>query len=100
MGAYRRLVCMCLAFIDPFELQIVLRRVEIPALQLALVDKVAAATAAAKKPLILVVMSGGFLDLTPWKLDPRIGAMMWTGCKSSQHLLQKLMSSCAASATA
>ena len=75
-------------------------RVEIPALQLALVEKVAAATAAAKKPLILVVMSGGFLDLTPWKSDPRIGAMMWTGCKSSQHLLQKLMSSCAASATA
>jgi hypothetical protein len=50
---------------------------------LALVDTVAAATAAAKKPLILVIMSGGFLDLTPWKSDPRIDAMMWTGCKST-----------------
>jgi hypothetical protein len=55
--------------------------VEIPALQLALVETVAAATSAAKKPLIVVVMSGGFLDLTPWKSDPRINAMLWTGCK-------------------
>eukprot|EP01043_Picozoa_sp_COSAG02_P122034 COSAG02_NODE_58908_length_276_cov_0.559322_2_plen_53_part_01 len=49
--------------------------VEIPALQLALVETVAAATSAAKKPLIVVVMSGGFLDLTPWKLDPRLNAI-------------------------
>jgi hypothetical protein len=61
--------------------------VEIPALQLALVEAVAAATSAAKKPLILVVMSGGFLDLTPWKSDPRISAMMWTGCKSVSRLI-------------
>ena len=24
-------------------------------------------------------MSGGFLDLTPWKTDPRISALMWSG---------------------
>jgi beta-D-xylosidase 4 len=52
--------------------------VSIPAVQLQLVEAVANTTAALGKPLIVCVMSGGFLDLSPWKHDSRISALLWT----------------------
>jgi len=51
--------------------------VAIPQIQLDLVDHVA--NASAGKPVIVVVMSGAQLDLSPWSADPRISALLWVG---------------------
>ncbi|RWW07387.1 hypothetical protein GW17_00029233 [Ensete ventricosum] len=50
----------------------------LPGMQQTLVSKVAEA---AKKPIILVLISGGPLDITFAKDDPRIGAILWAGGK-------------------
>lgn len=36
-------------------------------------------TAVSKKPIILVIVSGGQVDLTAYKNDPKVGAIMWAG---------------------
>ena len=51
----------------------------VPDVQLQLVEAVASATARAGKLLVVVVMAGGTLDLSPWEADPRIGAIAWVG---------------------
>ncbi|CAL9110828.1 unnamed protein product [Musa textilis] len=48
----------------------------LPGMQQTLISKVAEA---AKKPIILVLLSGGPLDITFAKNDPRIGAILWAG---------------------
>ncbi|CAL9748144.1 unnamed protein product [Musa acuminata subsp. burmannicoides] len=48
----------------------------LPGTQQTLISKVAEA---AKKPIILVLISGGPLDITFAKDDPRIGAILWAG---------------------
>ncbi|RZR97551.1 hypothetical protein BHM03_00026750 [Ensete ventricosum] len=48
----------------------------LPGMQQTLISKVAEA---AKKPIILVLLSGGPLDITFAKGDPRIGAILWAG---------------------
>ncbi|KAJ8500950.1 hypothetical protein OPV22_011502 [Ensete ventricosum] len=48
----------------------------LPGMQQTLISKVAEA---AKKPIILVLISGGPLDITFAKDDPRIGAILWAG---------------------
>ncbi|RWW07388.1 hypothetical protein GW17_00029231, partial [Ensete ventricosum] len=48
----------------------------LPGMQQTLISKVAEA---AKKPIILVLLSGGPLDITFAKDDPRIGAILWAG---------------------
>ncbi|XP_035701811.1 beta-xylosidase/alpha-L-arabinofuranosidase 1-like [Folsomia candida] len=35
--------------------------------------------AAAREPVILFVVSGGVVDLSEWKDDPRVGAIIWAG---------------------
>uniref|UniRef100_A0A7S3APJ0 Fibronectin type III-like domain-containing protein n=1 Tax=Haptolina ericina TaxID=156174 RepID=A0A7S3APJ0_9EUKA len=44
-----------------------------------LVTKVAAAAAAAGKPVTVVVMSGGPVDVSAAKSDPNVGAILWCG---------------------
>ena len=58
--------------------------IAIPDVQLSLVDAVATATKHAGKPLVVVVMSGSYLDLTPWVQDDRIDALLWTGYPGMQ----------------
>ncbi|URD93709.1 beta-D-xylosidase [Musa troglodytarum] len=48
----------------------------LPGMQQALISNVAEA---AKKPIILVLLSGGPLDITFAENDPRIGAILWAG---------------------
>ncbi|THU57501.1 hypothetical protein C4D60_Mb03t04200 [Musa balbisiana] len=48
----------------------------LPGMQQTLISKV---VEAAKKPIILVLLSGGPLDITFAKNDPRIGAILWAG---------------------
>ena len=58
--------------------------IAIPDVQLSLVEDVASATHLAGKPLVVVVMSGSYLDLTPWVHDDRIHALLWTGYPGMQ----------------
>ena len=58
--------------------------IAIPDVQLKLVEAVASATHRAGKPLVVVVMSGSYLDLTPWVQDGRISALLWTGYPGMQ----------------
>ena len=52
----------------------------LPAIQLELFDAVAKACADDhNKPLVVVVMAGGPVDLTPFKSDPRVSALLWVG---------------------
>lgn len=51
--------------------------VRVPEIQRDLLDTVA--NASAGKPLVVVVMSGAPLDLSPWQADPRVHAILWAG---------------------
>eukprot|EP00040_Diaphanoeca_grandis_P022702 m.122523 g.122523 ORF g.122523 m.122523 type:complete len:819 (+) comp28928_c0_seq1:2-2458(+) len=51
--------------------------VALPSIQLKLLDQIAASCKG--KPLIVVIMSGGPVDLGPFKADKRVSALFWTG---------------------
>lgn len=48
----------------------------LPGKQMALVSSVAAVS---KKPVILVLIGGGPLDVSFAKLDPRVASILWIG---------------------
>ena len=54
--------------------------VAVPAIQLALYEAVAKACNG--KPLVVVIIAGGPLDLSPFKEDPRTSALVWAGCEN------------------
>jgi hypothetical protein len=61
--------------------------VSLPAIQLELFDAVAKACADDhNKPLVVVVMAGGPVDLAPFKSDPRVSALLWVGYVASIRL--------------
>ncbi|GLT64293.1 hypothetical protein SLA2020_367970 [Shorea laevis] len=49
---------------------------ELPGMQQELIDRVASA---AKKPVVLVLLSGGPVDISAAKNDKRIGSILWAG---------------------
>ena len=51
----------------------------LPANQDALITDVASAASKKKIPVVLVVMSGGQLDISAHKADPNVGAIVWCG---------------------
>ena len=53
--------------------------VAVPAIQLRLFAAVAAACEPRKTPLVVVIIGGGPLDLTPFKEDARVSALLWAG---------------------
>ena len=50
-----------------------------PGNQSALIEKVAAAGSEQRKPVVVVTMGGGPVDLTAVKSNPNIGAIIWCG---------------------
>ena len=51
----------------------------LPGTQNALIAEVSAAAAKQRKPVVLVIMSGGPLDVTAAKMDRNVGAIVWCG---------------------
>ncbi|KAJ6643868.1 Beta-D-xylosidase 3 [Pseudolycoriella hygida] len=50
--------------------------ISLTGMQSELIDRV---LAAAQNPVIMFVISGGVIDLSPYKNDPRVGAIIWAG---------------------
>jgi len=50
--------------------------INLPEIQIELVNRV---LAAAQHPVIMFVVSGGAIDLSEYKNDPRVGAIIWAG---------------------
>ena len=51
----------------------------LPGTQNTLIAEVSAAAAKQRKPVVLVIMSGGPLDVTAAKMDKNVGAIVWCG---------------------